>query len=210
MTTSCRPIASRLAGVSIATTFLVIQAGPASAASFADAASGALGFAVHSIVEGYRAAPALMLGLAVLCLLPLLAISGRLYAIRRQRREAPRDAGPSDEDVSLDTMGDRAALPGHAFVEIIGVNNARYAILRDMLRIGREDDNDIRIPSRGIDRYHAAIHREDLADWWITDLSGRDGNGVVVNGQRCGDARLRDGDVIELGPGRLKFHAGCH
>ncbi len=151
-----------------------------------------------------------MLGLTVLALIPLLAAGGRIAAMRRSRLAAPNASETSGEDVSIDAMGDRAALPGHAYVEVIGANNAHYAILHDMLRIGREDDNDIRIPSRGIDRYHAAIHREDLADWWITDLSGRDGNGVRVNGQRCGDARLRDGDVIDLGPGRLKFHAGYH
>jgi len=187
-----------------------MQTQAASAAGFADATAGAIGFASQSIAYGYRAAPALMLGLAVLALLPLLAASGRLLALRRRHREASRTPQPDDEDVSIDTMGDKAALPGHAYVEVIGANNAHYAILHDMLRIGREDDNDIRIPNRGIDCYHAAIHREDLADWWITDLSGRDGNGVKVNGQRCGDARLRDGDVIDLGPGRLKFHAGYH
>ncbi len=77
-----------------------------------------------------------------------------------------------------------------------------------MLRIGRAEDNDIRIPSEGVQRYHAAISREDFGDYSITDLTGLDGSGVIVNGQHCGAARLHDGDIIELGPGRLRFHAG--
>jgi pSer/pThr/pTyr-binding forkhead associated (FHA) protein len=84
----------------------------------------------------------------------------------------------------------------------------RCAIPRDMLRIGREDDNDIRIPSGAVHRYHAAIHREDYDDWHITDLSGVEGNGMIVNGRRCCEAQLRDGDLIQLGPGRLRFRAG--
>ena len=84
----------------------------------------------------------------------------------------------------------------------------RCAIQRDMLRIGREDDNDIRIPNSSIHRYHAAIHREEYDDWHMTDLSGVEGNGLIVNGRRCFEARLTDGDLIQLGPGRLRFRDG--
>ena len=72
----------------------------------------------------------------------------------------------------------------------------------------REDDNDIRIPNGSIHRYHAAIHREEYDDWHITDLSGVEGNGLIVNGRRCCEARLTDGDLIQLGPGRLRFRDG--
>ena len=169
-----------------------------------------------AIDNGYRAAPALMLGLSFLLAVPLLVIAARLHvwsnlgpdATRRYRRRPALLSKDVSEDVSDDIAAEAVTLPGHAFVEIVGARPAEIPIRLDMLRIGREDDNDIRIPVMGVHRYHAAIHREDFGDYRITDLSGLDGNGIVVNGQRCSDARLADGDMIELGPGRLRFHAG--
>ena len=38
-------------------------------------------------------------------------------------------------------------------------------------------------------------------------VSGRDGNGIRVNGARQSQAQLTDGDVIELGRTRLKFES---
>jgi pSer/pThr/pTyr-binding forkhead associated (FHA) protein len=58
-----------------------------------------------------------------------------------------------------------------------------------------------------VHRYHAAVHRTDDAEFVITDLSSAGGNGVKVNGRAVSEARLEDGDVIELGLARLKFSA---
>ena len=170
-------------------------------------------FVLENLLRGSDAAPALMLCFVLVLLVPILVLVARFAAWLRRapevtRRYRKRPFIGAEEDVSVNIAGDAVMVPGHASVEIVGERSAHYAILRDMLRIGREDDNDIRIPSQAVHRYHAAIHREDIGDYWITDLSGTDGNGLVVNGQRCGDARLHDGDLIELGPGRLRFHAG--
>ena len=175
-------------------------------------AKSAISFLAAAIQNGYHAAPALMLGLSLVAAIPLMVAASRLHffatrgpdATRRYRRRPEVLA----EDVSDDIAAEAVTLPGHAFVEIVGARPAQIQIRRDMLRIGREDDNDIRIPAMGVHRYHAAIHREDFGDYRITDLSGLDGNGIAVNGQRCSDARLADGDLIQLGPGRLRFHAG--
>ena len=96
----------------------------------------------------------------------------------------------------------------HACLEIVGREGARIAILHDMLRIGGESDNDIRIRSQRVHRYHAAIYREEFGHYRIADLGGEEGNGVSVNGERCDEAELKDDNVIELGPRRLRFHAG--
>ena len=169
-------------------------------------------FADGAISSGYRAAPALMLGLAMLLAIPLMALASRVWAWSRRSSESTRRYRQRvkflEQDVSGDITGAAQQLPGHAFLEVVGGRGARFTILRDMLRIGREEDNDIRIPSGAVHRYHAAIHRVELGAYRITDLSGVEGNGVVVNCQRCADARLYDGDMIELGPGRLRFHAG--
>jgi hypothetical protein len=163
-----------------------------------------------AIREGYRAAPTLMLGLAIAIGFPLLSILSRVVRTLSPSGDATRRDGPgSDDDFEAELADETAAHGGQPFVEIeSGARGARCAIPGDMIRIGREDDNDIRIPSGAVHRYHAAIHREDYDDWHITDLSGIEGSGLIVNGRRCSDARLNDGDLIQLGPGRLRFRAG--
>ena len=163
------------------------------------------------LAHGYRAAPALMLGLVAIVAIPALALSSRSISWAKRGPEATRryrGKAVLPLDVTQDIASEAVTLPGHASVEIVGAGGAQFSILRDMFRIGREADNDIRIPSFAVHRYHAAIHRETFGDYRITDLSGIEGNGLVVNGQRCSDAQLADGDVIELGPGRLRFHGG--
>jgi FHA domain len=167
------------------------------------------------IGDGYRAAPALMLGLTLLVALPVMAVIAQsVIHLRRDSEATRRFRSGASKDVSSRITGADAdkgrTKSAHAFVEVVGVTANRFAILHDMLRIGREDDNDIRIPSQAVHRYHAAIYREDRDDWHIADLSGVDGNGIRVNGQRCSDARLRDGDIIDLGAGQLRFRAAMH
>lgn len=167
--------------------------------------------ALAGLANGYRAAPALMLGLVAIVVIPALAWASSSISWAKRGPEATRryrGKALLPPDATDDIASEAVTLPGHACVEIVGANGARFSILRDMFRIGREADNDIRIPSFAVHRYHAAIHRETFGDYRITDLSGIEGNGLVVNGQRCSDARLADGDVIELGPGRLRFHGG--
>jgi hypothetical protein len=164
-----------------------------------------------AIFESYRVAPALMLGLALAASLPFLTVFNKILAPLGRSPDATRRYRPGrddnfEADVS-DVAGPHHGLP---FVEIEnGGHGMRCAIQRDMLRIGREDDNDVRIPSRSVHRYHAAIHREDYDDWHITDLTGVESNGLIVNGKRCCEARLNDGDLIQLGPGKLRFRAGA-
>lgn len=161
------------------------------------------------IERGYNAAPALMLGLAAALSIPLLATAGSITRHSQRSRDATRRyRGRHDAAINDQISGDGIGLSSQAFIEIVGGSQARFAILRDMFRIGREDDNDMRIPSAAVHRYHAAIYREDLGDWFVADLSGREGNGIAVNGRRCAECQLHDGDVIDLGPGRLRFRTG--
>jgi pSer/pThr/pTyr-binding forkhead associated (FHA) protein len=76
-----------------------------------------------------------------------------------------------------------------------------------VIRIGRHADNDIRLADASVHRYHAVIQRTAEEAFVITDVSGKDGNGVRVNGERLERAHLSDGDVIELGRARLKFES---
>jgi hypothetical protein len=170
---------------------------------------GTLSLIWRLVTEGYDVAPALMLGLGLLAVIPIIALLAPVVVrVRRPSDATRRYRAGAAGDVADEIDGDAAEIPPHAFLEVVDGPETKFAILRDMLRIGREDDNDIRIPSPAVHRYHAAIHREHMEDWHITDLSGINGNGIRVNGQKCSDATLHDGDVIELGPGRLRFRAG--
>lgn len=158
--------------------------------------------------EGYYRAPALMLVLVALVVLPPLAIAGLM--LRRGLR-------PSDSTVRISRPSRRAAQargvttrtevsawPTEAWVEMEG---QRHVIGRAMLRIGREADNDICLMEKTVHRYHAVIRRTTDGDVIITDLSGPDGNGVLVNGTRIAESRLKPGDAIAIGEVRMKFGA---
>ncbi|MES1179708.1 MAG: FHA domain-containing protein [Hyphomicrobium sp.] len=170
-----------------------------------------VGMAQAAMFECYRIAPALMLGVALAASLPFLTILNKILEPLRRSPDATRRYRPGrDEDFDATVPDVDVARHSLPFVEIEnGRRRVRCAIPRDMLRIGREDDNDIRIPSRAVHRYHAAIHREDYDDWHITDLTGVESNGLIVNGKRCCEARLNDGDLIQLGPGKLRFRVGA-
>ena len=72
-------------------------------------------------------------------------------------------------------------------------------------RIGRHGDNDIRLADWSVHRHHAVIERTPEEAFVIADLSGKDGSGLRVNGERKERAELSDGDLIELGRSRLRF-----
>lgn len=182
----------------------VVLATPANAAPFnwREALELSATSGLNAVIAGYRAAPALMLCLGALFAVPLMALAASIGRWRRRRKEVIAIAS---RPLPAADAGDGAAL--HASLEVVG-KNKRIEILNDMLRIGREDDNDIRIRSQRVHRYHAAIHREEFGVYRITDLAGGANHGLSINGKPCEDAELKDGDLIALGPGRLKFHAG--
>lgn len=162
--------------------------------------------------QAYRAAPALTVGIILAVMLPVVSALVRLSKPLTRSKDATRLYKPKPgrtDKFDADIGPGPARHRRQPFIEIENGRGMQCAILRDMLRIGREDDNDIRIPSRYVHRYHAAIHREDYDDWRITDLTGVESNGLIVNGKRCCEARLSDGDLIQLGPGKLRFRAGA-
>lgn len=161
--------------------------------------------------ESYARAPALVLGLALLVVAPLVALLGfasrsvsaaardgeRTVLVRR--RPAPLERGDA-----LPGAVPEAAWSAQAWVEIDGRPERRWKVGYGLVRVGREEDNEIRFASRTVHRYHAVIHRTADQDFVVTDLSGG-GNGVLVNGHRIVEARLGDGDRIGIGGETLKF-----
>lgn len=157
--------------------------------------------------DGYHRAPALMLVLAALIALPPLAVAG--LVLRRPRRSPDstvRLSRPSARTGKRDrtVRTELSAWPTEAWVETGG---RRHVVGRAMLRVGREADNDICLQEKTVHRYHAVIRRSTDGEVIVTDVSGPEGNGVLVNGARVGEARLRPGDVIAIGEVKLNFDA---
>ncbi|MCB1509561.1 MAG: FHA domain-containing protein [Hyphomicrobiaceae bacterium] len=152
------------------------------------------------IRDGYRHAPALILGLGAAVSLPVLALIG-LFVIRRRPASPP----PAHDDDVPKTLP-ASAWRQRAWIELADGSHRRVEINRNLLRIGREDDNDMQLVHASIHRYHAVIERSPDMIFSIQDLSGPDGGGVLVDGVRIERARLRGGERLDIGGVSLKFH----
>lgn len=75
--------------------------------------------------------------------------------------------------------------------------STRHAIEGKRITIGRQDDNDIVLPSdMRVSRHHTAVEDRE-GEWILRDLRSR--NGSVLNGQPVTEGRLRGGDRIKIG-----------
>ena len=184
------------------------------AAGFLQASDSLLTQLLAVIAAGYQQAPVLVLVLSVLLVLPVLALISLMVhasARRKARRQALRaaerraEAGEWKEEAAP-PLGVQA-WPSQAWLTVEGKGQGTIPLSGQTVRIGRHEDNDIRLTDSSVHRYHAVIERTPEEEFVITDLSGKEGNGVRVNGARMAQARLADGDVIELGRMKLKFES---
>ena len=73
-----------------------------------------------------------------------------------------------------------------------------FEFVLPQITVGREDANDLRIPTEGVSRYHAKFKQELQGGWSIEDQGST--NGVKVNGERISGAYfLSENDRIEIG-----------
>jgi hypothetical protein len=168
---------------------------------------------VFALIEGaYIRAPMLWLALSALLILPAVALISlvtrvgrrlvsRETALLRAYRRAP--AGDTIEDVPETPV---PPIPrSQAWLTVEGRPGGPLALAGNVIRIGRHGDNDIRLADWSVHRHHAVIERMPDEAFVIADVSGKDGSGVRINGERKERAQLADGDVIELGRSRLRF-----
>lgn len=176
------------------------------------------------ISSSYNRAPALVLGLVALVAVPPLAFAGLLARRREAQSVTIAEARTEVRRISRETeilpregvrTGHIPLRPQEAWIQLENAHEvapsataSRYSLARTLLRIGRETDNDVCLEDVTVHRYHAAVHRTEDAEFVITDLSSAGGNGVVVNGRAVAEARLSNGDAIQLGNARLKFNTG--
>jgi FHA domain len=219
-------ILSILASIAVACVAAIVFANPAAAAvalsltlnTFA-LASSAWAFSHQWAIENYSRTPALMVGLAALLLLPPLALASGLVA----RMALPRPGRtPSGGRIDAVSRGQKhSATPDHpsnmawpreAWLTLEQQPGNHQPGLyrsmpRELLSIGRGEDNDLVLDAATVHRYHAVIQRTPDALFLIKDLGGPGGNGVIVNDERVTEAHLLDADRIRLGAVTLVFHA---
>ncbi len=92
--------------------------------------------------------------------------------------------------------------PGIATVTVSDLGHD-VALAGEEVVVGRLAECQIHIADANVSRRHAAFIRLDDG-WAITDLGST--NGTRVNGRNVERARLRNGDVIEIGLARLVYH----
>jgi hypothetical protein len=167
------------------------------------------------LMEGYQRAPVLVIVLSALLILPLAALASLAWQawLRRGARQSAisvaRRKAEAAEAWTRDAPASKGvpAWPTQAWLSIEGREPGTLPIAGRVMRIGRHEDNDVRLPDASVHRYHAVIERTPEEEFVITDLSGAEGNGVRVNGERLAQSQLVNGDLIELGRARLKFES---
>jgi diguanylate cyclase (GGDEF)-like protein len=72
-----------------------------------------------------------------------------------------------------------------------------FTLELDTVRIGRHPMTEVTVRDDGVSRVHAHIRREGPL-WWVHDQGST--NGTFVQGERVEQARLNDGDTLQIGP----------
>ncbi|MCF2526417.1 FhaA domain-containing protein [Yinghuangia soli] len=83
----------------------------------------------------------------------------------------------------------------------VEVNGMRHELTASAAKLGRSTDADVRVDDPSVSRHHAEIKIGPPAS--IADLGST--NGIVVDGQHCQRAALRDGSRIVLGSTTVVF-----
>ncbi|MBI1203219.1 MAG: FHA domain-containing protein [Rhodopseudomonas sp.] len=93
--------------------------------------------------------------------------------------------------------------PVFGWLEFLDGNQTREPIRSRATRIGRSSDNDIVLKNTSVHRQHAVIREDPGGGLVIVDMDTA--NGIKVNEEWVKSARLKQGDVIELGEVRMRF-----
>lgn len=167
---------------------------------------------IDSARSSYERRPAIALALTALLALPCLVVAGGVLHWRRRRALHAKADRIVVADSATELLGRSLSVRNQAQIEIMpapgGQSSVRRLDLgRDMVRIGREEDNDVLVPDDAVERYHAIIERASPREFVLHDVSGPGGPGVILNGIRVAFARLEHGDVIEVGSTKVRFEA---
>ena len=96
----------------------------------------------------------------------------------------------------------KAPYTGRLLVLVNGQDNQKFPLRNNVVRLGRDSHNDIRLTADHISRFHALILNDNHSAY-IEDLGSA--NGVMVNSVRINRRKLRSGDIVSLGRTQLKY-----
>jgi hypothetical protein len=152
----------------------------------------------------YADAPALVFGAGVALALPLLAAMGFVFQL----------FGRNDEPAVMQRDDANRTLPPSiwrqsAWFELPDHNMPRYQIGQEIVRIGRESDNDLCLCDPTVHRYHAVLEQTADAEFIISYVGDPNGDGLLINGQAMRRQRLRGGEVLGIGAIKLRFALGA-
>ena len=192
-------------GVAVHAAFV---AGSTAGHLFSSAADATIGFFAGLpafVAAGYDHAPEMIIGLGTALSFPFVALGSFVirWALRR-RGDRIREVRASRTGPAL-----QQCLPSKAkaWLEVSGAAGSRdHDISGEMLRIGRDADNELALTDSGVQHFHALIRRTPESEFIVVDMTGIGGSGVAVNGQRLRSSPLKDGDRIELGHAAMTFH----
>jgi adenylate cyclase len=91
-----------------------------------------------------------------------------------------------------------------AYLVLTENGQARQVECKDVMTLGREDDNDIVLRDPRVSRRHAMLYRTQDGSYYLADEGSS--NGSYVNAARISlPTRLNDGDQISIGSQNLQF-----
>ena len=91
-------------------------------------------------------------------------------------------------------------------ISLIGPNRgARYLIDSDLTSLGRAPENEIFLDDITVSRQHAQIRRMEK-EYSLGDAGSL--NGTYLNGSLVSQAKLNDGDEVQIGKFRMHFFMG--
>jgi len=121
----------------------------------------------------------------------------RLHAVDPSQ-DAP---GPQD-----DVVVDLAQVESNAGVLVVRSGptaGQRISLDRRLTRLGRHPQGDVTLDDITVSRRHADIERMDDGNYEVRDAGSL--NGTYVNGERVDEARLANGDEVQIGKFRMVF-----
>ncbi|MFL6239005.1 MAG: FhaA domain-containing protein [Actinomycetes bacterium] len=118
----------------------------------------------------------------------------------RIRSDVVRGAIPAPSMAHIPTQGNPVLVLAPGSPE-----ETSYPLAARSTVLGRADDCDLRVVDPGASRRHAEVRRVDDHLVTVVDLGST--NGTLVNGERAGQADLRDGDTITIGETTFTFRS---
>ncbi len=93
-------------------------------------------------------------------------------------------------------------MPGKLEFSFSGNKIGEFILDKEVMTIGRKEDNDIRIDNLAVSGHHAKLLTL-FEDSFLEDLEST--NGTLVNGQAIKKHPLKNGDVITIGKHELRY-----